>query len=529
MCCGALCVWGGGKWQFWCIPWRCRMKRSASSSLERSASNAQGPEAEALRRLRRFVLRTIPQTKTTMDIFRSSSILVGLVPMFLHAQPAIDWQVNLGGSNMDIGLRSVITSTGDHLVVGSSRSIDGQVTGQHGQLDIWVALVSSTGSLVWQRCIGGSAFDEGRDLLSTPDGGYLILGETRSNDGDVIASLGNRDMWVIKLSGAGNIEWERTFGGSGDEYAFSIQRMSDGSYMAFGATNSDEIPGYHGPLSDYYLVRIASNGDLIQQRCYGGALTEDGNDMTVTPEGLIVMCGSASSVDGDVVGNSGQHSIWILAVDDQMNIQWQRILQSNGASQALALCYGPSDQLHVTGYTNSTAGQIMQTWGDNDIWVIALDTLGNVITSASFGGSGRDAPRDIVAANNGDLFCVGLTGSIDGQVTQHQGAEDAWVLSLNASLELNWQRTFGGSNDDEFRSVVVDENGGLLAVGRSNSTDGDLTANLGNIDFWVVKLRSEEVGVPEHINRYRAHHLHHHRSHGVDNRPEGRPTPLRAL
>jgi hypothetical protein len=123
-----------------------------------------------------------------------------------------------------------------YIVVCSSNSTDGDVTGNHGGYDVWILKLSATGAMEWERSYGGSGTDYADAIQQTSDSGYIVAGSSNSTDGDVTGSHGGYDYWILKLSSAGAIEWQNTFGGSNDEFATSIQQTSDSGYIVAGLT-----------------------------------------------------------------------------------------------------------------------------------------------------------------------------------------------------------------------------------------------------------------------------------------------------
>ncbi len=129
---------------------------------------------------------------------------------FLSAQPTVEWQQKYGGTNRDRAIAISLTSDGGYIVVGESRSDDVDVSSNQGNFDVLVMKFSETGDLQWTQSYGGSGYDLANDVVMTPDGGYLVSGYTTSSDGDIGSSLGATDYWLLKLSSDGGLEWEKT-------------------------------------------------------------------------------------------------------------------------------------------------------------------------------------------------------------------------------------------------------------------------------------------------------------------------------
>ena len=139
--------------------------------------------------------------------------------------PAIDWQRSFGGSGDETAFTLLQTRDGGYLVAGQSKSNDGQVGFNHGGTDAWIVKLNSSGDTVWQRSLGGSSSDLLFAALETADG-YVLAGLTASNDGDVSGNHGSLDCWVVKLNTAGVLQWQKSYGGSSIDYAVALQQSN---------------------------------------------------------------------------------------------------------------------------------------------------------------------------------------------------------------------------------------------------------------------------------------------------------------
>ncbi|MCD6449891.1 MAG: PEGA domain-containing protein, partial [Thermotogaceae bacterium] len=172
--------------------------------------------------------------------------------------PSIIWQKALGGSSKDWAYSIQQTSDGGYIVAGWTRSYyNGDVSEYHGYIDAWVVKLGESGNIEWQKALGGSEGDEAHSIQQTRDGGYIVAGCTRSNDGDVSGNHGKVDAWVVKLGESGNIEWQKALGGSFWDKAYSIQQTSDGGFIVAGrtASNDGDVSGNHGEV-DAWIVKL---------------------------------------------------------------------------------------------------------------------------------------------------------------------------------------------------------------------------------------------------------------------------------
>lgn len=146
------------------------------------------------------------------------------------------------------------------------------VSVNHGFSDGWVVKLTATGASQWQKCYGGSMHDNALDITETSDGGYVFAGVTSLDDGDVSTPLGQSDAWVVKMDGGGNLQWEKTLGGSLDEQASSIIQTPDGGFVVAGYTYSwdGDVTGHHGNV-DGWLVKLNQNGDVVWQNAMGAS------------------------------------------------------------------------------------------------------------------------------------------------------------------------------------------------------------------------------------------------------------------
>ncbi|MGB4094684.1 MAG: T9SS type A sorting domain-containing protein, partial [Bacteroidales bacterium] len=153
-----------------------------------------------------------------------------------------------------------------YIVAGETWSNDGDVSGNHGNSDYWVVKLNSSGDIEWQKCLGGTNSDWAYSIQQTNDSGFIVAGYTHSNNGDVSGNHGYYDYWVVKLNSSGDIEWQKCIGGTNYEFANSIQQTSDGGFIVAGETlsNNGDVSGNHG-YSDAWVVKLTNEPDRINE------------------------------------------------------------------------------------------------------------------------------------------------------------------------------------------------------------------------------------------------------------------------
>jgi hypothetical protein len=411
-------------------------------------------------------------------------------PFLLCAQvPAIQWQHSFGGSNIDRASSVVQTADGGYIVAGWSSSADGDVTGNHSKDDYWIVKLDAAGSLQWQKSLGGSNNDEATSVIQTSDGGYIVAGGSASTDGDVTGNHGVDDYWIVKLGATGLIQWEKSLGGTASDQALSIQQTSDGGYIVAGvsASNDGDVTGNHGG-EDYWIVKLDAAGSIQWQNSFGGSGDEQAFSIQQTTDGGYITAGVSASNDGDVTGNHGGEDYWIVKLSNAGNIQWEKSLGGSGNDQAYVIQQVADSGYIVAGYSTSTDGDVTGNHGSGDYWIVKLTDTGSIQWQKSLGGSGNDGTYSIQQTADGGYIVAGWSNSVDGEVAGNHGDYDYWIVKLSGAGSIQWQKSLGGSGRDITTSAQQTPDGGYIIAGYSTSTDGDVTGNHGNQDYWIVKL-----------------------------------------
>jgi len=416
------------------------------------------------------------------------------------AQPDTLWTRCLGGTGVDNALSIAQTNDAGFITAGFTESNNGDVTGYHGGGDVWVAKQDAAGGLQWAKSLGGSNIDEASSVQQTTDGGYIIAGRTRSSNGDVSGQHGMDDGWLVKLDGAGTIEWQRCLGGSGTDYLRSVKQTADGGYVVAGGANSTngDVHGGHG-FTDAWVVKLDAGGDTLWTKCLGGSSDDELNTIMETSDGGYFVAGYTGSEDGDASGNHGAFDYWVARLDPSGSIIWQQCLGGSGLDVAYSASLTNEGGVVVTGYAYSTNGDVSGHHGDADAWMVKLDGTGSLLWAECLGGSSNDVGYSVATTSDGGSVVAAKTSSINGDVSgYHGGFSDGWVLKLDPDGDLLWQRCLGGSNSDQAWAVEQTADGGYAVAGQSWSTDGDVHGLHGSMeDAWVVRFAAEPVSVHE--------------------------------
>ncbi len=416
------------------------------------------------------------------------------------AQPVIEWQQSLGGINYDVGYDIQPTADGGYIATGTTESANsGNVGNLQGAADCWLIKMDATGAIEWQRTLGGSDTDEAFSIRQTSDGGYILGAHTNSNDGDVSGHHGNRDYWIVKMDATGAIEWQRALGGSGNENFGSVVQTSDGGYFVSGLSNSNNgnVTGNHGQF-DIWVLKLDQDGAIQWQKTLGGSDFDSAADAIQTADGGFAIAGFSRSIDGDLSFSRGAEDVWIIKLTDTGAFEWSNTFGGNVIDVATSI-QQTSDGGYVTvGFTSSNNGDVSGNHGGSDYWVLKLGATGDLEWQRTFGGTSSEICTVVRQTSDGGYIVGGHTNSNDGQVTgYHGGDSDCWIVRLDPSGNLIWQKAIGGSGNDQMFAVEETTEGGFVFAAFTTSIDGDVLGNQGGFDFWVVKLSSGITGVAD--------------------------------
>ena len=424
----------------------------------------------------------------------------------IRSQPTVQWQNTIGGSAND-GLTSLTSlSDGGFIAIGASESnISGDKTeNSQGDYDYWIVKLDDSGNIVWQNTIGGSGTDVIQSIQETNDGNLICAGYSNSNiSGDKTENaIGGYDYWILKLDALGNILWQNTIGGDGNDVAYTIEQTTDGGYICGGQSISD-ISGDKTENSngdnDYWIIKLDENGQIEWQNTIGG----DNDDRLFathqTDDGGYICAGnSMSNASGDKAENAiGFMDYWVVKLDASGNIQWENTIGGDDDERLYSI-QQTTDGGYICGGgspSNISGDKTENSNGQMDYWVVKLNASGAIEWQNTIGGSDWDNLIYAQQTSDGGYICGGESSSnISGDKTENsKGQKDYWAIKLNNTGEIVWQKTLGGSLDDIIYTIEQTPGNGYIIGGYSDSnTSGDKTEDSnGADDFWIVKISGD--------------------------------------
>jgi hypothetical protein len=360
---------------------------------------------------------------------------------------------------------------------GSARTVDVNIATVSGSKSIAVHVTQPTTDFSSMAVFGGENNDNFNGFIETPQGEFIAVGQTISKGGDIPDNqAGESRLWVAKFDEKGVVKWSKVFGhGNG----ISIAKRSAGGYMILAdaileqATVSDALADI-----DAWLIGIDEDGNVQWENLIGGSGTDELRSIKQLSDGNFILGGSTTSDDHDVSVNNGSQQAWVVKIDGQGEIIWEKTHDDSGfsaftdvtpiSSGGFAFC-----GWHLFGTAPSrTSG-----------WYGKLDDDGNIIrTEKVFEPSSLNT---IFEADNGDFILAGSDNFLGYYY------REAALMRLDPAGNLKWSKTYGGTGDDVVHSAIETSDQRLIIVGVTNSNDRDFSENAYETAAMLIETDSE--------------------------------------
>ncbi len=408
-------------------------------------------------------------------------ILVFLSQLLISQNPEIMFQKSISGGADNYGRTIAASTDGGYLIAGD-------IFPGGDTVNYLIAKVNETNDLVWQKTYGGSGHEIPSKMLSTKDGGFILVGYSNSSDGDVSENKGWDDCWVLKIDENGNIEWEKSFGGTSRDLGNNIMQTNDDGFLIAATTKSTDgdVNETHGG-TDFWLLKIDALGNIEWENTYGGSEDETFSDIEQLNDSSFLMLGSSRSSNGDVGNNYGGKDFWLAKIDLSGNLFWERNYGGSDSENGTAIALNKNGGFILGGTSKSSDYDVSKNLGFDDYWIVSCDSTGSIIWQRSYGGSKNDVLKELKYMDGGCLL-TGYSFSYDNNVIDNHGSSDMWIVKTYSNGQINWTRSLGGSETDGANAMTYSNDFGYLITGYTASDDGDVEESSGNVDMWVVKL-----------------------------------------
>jgi hypothetical protein len=450
-------------------------------------------------------------------LLKSLFTLIIFALVSLHAQAIIQWDKTIGSPGEDILYSVEQTADGGYILGGRAASNAGGDKSENskGTTDYWVVKLSSDGTKEWDKTIGSAESDAFEAIHQTADGGYILGGTSAAGIGGDKSegSYGDQDYWVVRLDKNGNKLWDKTIGGSSIDRLADIRQAPDGGFILAGSSMSDisgsKTANTLGFLFDFWVVKLNANGGIVWDKTLG----TNGNDyatcMTSTKNGGYVIAGYQAIEQK----NSGYYMIKVTADGTK---EWDRTVggevhadgNTSGYAEILDIQQTPDDGFILGGWAigGGPSGDRSE-YAIFDYWIVKLNAdlsvaWDNVLgTPYVDGGKDENTFAKLAQTSDGGYLLTGSSKNPAGgdkSEDSYYANSDFWVVKLDASGTLVWDKTIGGGGNEFACAVGNTADGGFILGGSSNSNISfEKTKNSqGARDYWLVKLAPEGPTLP---------------------------------
>jgi hypothetical protein len=354
------------------------------------------------------------------------------------------WDKSFGGTMRDQPSAITPAVGGGYIIVGSSASgVSGDKTeASRGQDDVWIVKIDENGTTLWDKTFGGQFPDYASAITPVQGGGYIVAGYSTSGiSGDKSETTqGGYDYWVVKIDENGNKIWDKTFGGSAADVATGVTSVPSGGCIVVGYSESgasgNKTSDSRGNR-DYWLVKIDGNGTKVWDKTFGGSNFDEAYSITAATGGAYLVAGySASGVSEDITWESkGDTDFWVLKIDENGNKIWDKRYGGQGQDNPRSILANHDGSSYlVAGYSRSSLGgdKTQASKGDWDYWVLGIDENGTKLWDQTLGGNRADAGGSLALGTGNDLFVAGesYSGNTGDKTQESQGERDFWVIKL---------------------------------------------------------------------------------------------------
>lgn len=435
----------------------------------------------------------------------------------------IMWEKSYGGLQSEYLFDVLPTPDYGFLLAGSSLSgkSGNKQDERVNDLDYWLWKMDEHGELDWQRSFGGDGTDWLQSVALTSDGGFILGGTTTSNQGGIkqAGSRGQEDIWVIKLNAKGDLQWEKTMGGSGRDELKQIITVNGGGYLVGGSTNSrpvlkelhpkgagEKFSESYGNL-DYWLIRLDDAGEVLWEKTFGGIYKDELSGVLQTQDGGFLIGGTSNSPkSGTKTANHyGDGDYWIIKLDREGEEEWQKTVGGEKEDQLAVIVETREGDFVLGGSsTSGVSGEKDRSNGKGtDFWIVIVDAEGAVQWQDTYDFGEYDVLTSIVEDEEGNLLVGGYSQSEQTRLKSKdsKGINDYVFFKIDGERDKVWEKTVGSNGTDIMKKVVETHDGGYLLSGiSSGSVSRDRNTGKGRFDFWVVKLKDKDKKEKARIN-----------------------------
>ncbi|MDD2983507.1 MAG: T9SS type A sorting domain-containing protein [Crocinitomicaceae bacterium] len=364
----------------------------------------------------------------------------------------IIWQKSFGGTGYETPSAVLETPEGDLLIGGTSNSpISGNLTsGNQGGNDYWLIKLKADGEIIWQNNYGGADSDQLEAMSLVSPTKYVVSGTSLSNiSGDKTENnYGLSNYWVVMIDSSGTLIWDKTLGGDYIETNTNISFIPQSNTILVIGNSASDISGnkstaYYGN-GDAWLVELDLNGNILNQKAFGGTYSDYLSGITISPQNEIYLIGASDSpISGTKTAELiGGLDLWVFKLDDNLNVMWEGTYGgTESEGNARNILFTNDDQMiHYGSSISGISGHKTESSrGAYDFWMISTDLNGNVNWDKTIGGSQSEGLAYMYeeSDNTYHLFGISESGISGNKTVPILGINSFWTLKLSTTLGVD--------------------------------------------------------------------------------------------
>lgn len=383
------------------------------------------------------------------------AILIGLFSFSLQGQEVDTlWTRTYGGDTTDIGISVVESQSNDGYVIAGWTYSYG-----NGNRDVYIVKTDTAGNVQWEKTYGGTDYDLANSIKRTEDGGYIVIGTTHS------FGAGSNDFYLLKLSANGDTLWTRTYGDWPLDRGRDVEQLTNGGYILVGGSVAPAATNDY----DYYLIKTDSLGDTLWTKRFGGTDKDMPYDVEVSNDQGYIIAGFTESF------GSGSHDAYIVKTDSLGNQEWAKTYGSTSSDNAYSIVPTSDGGYIFTGRTDSYSA------GDFDAYIVKLDSLGIVEYQKTYGDSLNDAANDVIETTDGNYIVAGGIKSYTYNI-------DVYLLKIDMFCDTLWTKRFGGFYKDAAKCIQELSNNNYIMTGETYSSGSSDDADVYLLRTYIADI-----------------------------------------
>ena len=414
-------------------------------------------------------------------------------------------QITVNGNLQEAVWEIYALNAGGYLLVGGSDSdsLYDKSNPNFGSRDVWIVKLDEDLEIVWEQSYGGHDYDEAQCAYEDSNGNIFIGARSGSFSDTTFTEDGfdfDYDYWMLKLNNVGELLWDVTYGGDGDESLRGIHPVGDGNLMLVGYSSSDSsktrtVDGLG--FRDLFVVVVDSLGNSVNQSAFGGCSGDFIYQSVTLNDGNVLCVGASSSstyCNGDPMTSYGSFDFWAIKLDQNGNEIWTYKVGSPGDDRAFGVVERDNGNIILVGKSNGDSNEVKSkdNYGEDDIWIVEINSEGDdYLYENSFGGDFIDVANAALVFQD-DLYVVGVTMSLVASDFQDEltggTSQDASIFRLSDSLTIEMHENIGGNHSDEAHSVIINNESLVVLCASNSGVGGDKTSESYSLDYWAVEL-----------------------------------------